>query len=156
LQPELQAIPPAEAAASIQTEEEKPGEQDSAFLVGTQQPDQDTVSADIFPGPMRTNPAAVDVPHPSYHQVSPLYGIQTLVAQDETPLSKIIVGYRDAARNLISNGANPTDILGSDAIDVELFFRDRGSDDQFTVSNWACEVRTTHETRKDQRQLTTN
>ncbi|KIW70914.1 hypothetical protein PV04_03144 [Phialophora macrospora] len=134
LRPELQAPRQTEAALSVQTEREKANEQDKANLAVTQQLSQGTVSADIAPG------LEMDGPGPSYDHMSRLYRFQTLIAQEETPLSRVIVGYRDGARSLISNGADLAGILGSDAIDVELFFRDRGPEDQFTVCNWACEV----------------
>ncbi|KIX98231.1 uncharacterized protein Z520_06311 [Fonsecaea multimorphosa CBS 102226] len=81
-----------------------------------------------------------NIPGPAHNHVSPLYGIQTLVAQEKTPLSDIITGFMDSAKNLLSFGASPSGVLGSDEIDVELFFRDRTQEDDLTVSGWACQV----------------
>ncbi|KIW75946.1 hypothetical protein Z517_10691 [Fonsecaea pedrosoi CBS 271.37] len=75
-----------------------------------------------------------------HDRVSQLYGVQTLVMQENTPLSDIITGFMDNAKTLLSQDASPPGVLGSDLIDVELFFRDRNEEDGFTVSGWACEV----------------
>ncbi|OQV05896.1 hypothetical protein CLAIMM_10552, partial [Cladophialophora immunda] len=79
-------------------------------------------------------------PGSSHNHVSPMYGIQTLIMQENTPLSDIITGFLDSAKTLLSYGASSSSVLGSGMIDVELFFRDRTQEDDLTVSGWACEV----------------
>ncbi|OAP61114.1 hypothetical protein AYL99_03315 [Fonsecaea erecta] len=86
---------------------------------------------------------SVEGPNPrgsSHKHGTPLYGIQTLVRQEKTPLSDIITGFMDSAKTLISCGASLSGVLGSDTIDVEQFFCDRTQEDGLTVSGWACEL----------------
>jgi hypothetical protein len=81
--------------------------------------------------PERQEAAKVLVPE---HLIQPLWN------SDNSPLSKVFVEYRDAARRLISEGTSAQEILGPDFVSVDLFFRGRQPADAFNVCSWACEV----------------
>ena len=80
---------------------------------------------------------------PSYRFESaryPMHTVQTVTAFEDSPLSRVITDYREAARAVIHQGIPPIDILGHHGVEVELFFRDRTSEDKYSVGNWASEV----------------
>lgn len=83
-----------------------------------------------------------DGPRPYHIEFSrfPLYTVQPVVAMENSPLSRVITDYRDAARAAIESSTAPIDILGPDGIEVDLFFRDRRPEDNFNVCNWAAEL----------------
>lgn len=70
----------------------------------------------------------------------PLHAVQTVTAFEDSPLSRVITDYREAARAAIHHGMAPIDIMGHDGVEVELFFRDRTFEDNYSVGNWASEV----------------
>ena len=70
----------------------------------------------------------------------PEHLIQPLWSADQSPLSKVYVEYRDAARRMIARGTRAEQVLGPEFVSVDLFFRDRQSSDGFPVASWACEV----------------
>ena len=82
----------------------------------------------------------IEAPYHFEYTRHPLYHVQTATALENSPLSRVVTDYRDAARKAIAQGMSAIDILGHDGIAIELFLRDRTSDDEFTVSNWASEV----------------
>lgn len=56
-------------------------------------------------------------------------------------MSRLYVGFKDAALELIGNGASAPEILGdSNIVCVDLFIRDRVPGDPYTVCSWACEL----------------
>lgn len=70
----------------------------------------------------------------------PVYLVQSRLVLEDSPLSKVFTGFRDAARQMIATGTPALDIVnGSDAV-VDLFFRERWPSDAFTCSSWACEL----------------
>jgi hypothetical protein len=74
------------------------------------------------------------------HRV-PIHFVQSSVVLEDSPLSRVYTDFRDAARQLIAGGTPLTNILGSaDYTNVDLFFRDRQSQDPFSASFWACEM----------------
>lgn len=70
----------------------------------------------------------------------PAYLIQPLWQSEDSPLSRVYVQFRDAARKMIADGTPLEQILGPDLINVDLFFRARQGTEAHTVSSWACEV----------------
>ncbi|KIW97173.1 uncharacterized protein Z519_02565 [Cladophialophora bantiana CBS 173.52] len=123
---------PTRAVAVNQVEERAP-KTDASYQLVAQYAAQDI-------SPSTTSVESPNTRGASYSHVSPLYGIQTLIMKEKTPLSDIITGFMDNAQALLSYGVSPSSVLGSDVIDVELFFRDRTREDEFTVCSWACEV----------------
>lgn len=78
--------------------------------------------------------SAPNLSQPAAHSVQPLGGF------GNAPFSRVITEYRTAARIFIASGGSLINILGSNGIAVDLLLRDRDKDDNFSVSNWACEV----------------
>lgn len=70
----------------------------------------------------------------------PLHHVLPVTFYEDSPLSRVITDYRDAARTSIAQGMAPIDVLGHDGIIVELFFRERQPGDDFTVCSWAAEL----------------
>lgn len=67
--------------------------------------------------------------------------IPPLLVEENSDMSRLYVGFKDAALELIGNGASVPEILGSsDTISIDLFVRDRLPEDAYTVCNWACEL----------------
>ncbi|EXJ72232.1 uncharacterized protein A1O5_04736 [Cladophialophora psammophila CBS 110553] len=123
---------PTEAAAVNQVEE-RAQQTHSSYQLVAQHAAQGT-------SPSTTSAEGPNTRGASHSHGSPLYGIQTLIMKEKTPLSDIITGFMDNAQALLSYGVSPSSVLGSDVIDVDLFFRDRTREDEFTVCSWACEV----------------
>ncbi|KAJ0382598.1 hypothetical protein COL922a_012215 [Colletotrichum nupharicola] len=69
------------------------------------------------------------------------YRLPSFMTSDGSPLSNIFYSYRDAAMEMLSNGAPSHKVLGpQDQIDLELFFRDRQPEDAYDIHSWACEL----------------
>ena len=134
----------SKTATIAELEGARTSEHNGAYLAGMRYPSQETVNAEMVPSSSRTIVDDLDVLGPTHRKIPALYGLQTLVAPDESPLGRIITGYMDGARGLLADGADPIGVLGTDAVDVELFFRNRLPEDQFTVCSWASEVGVTH------------
>jgi hypothetical protein len=70
----------------------------------------------------------------------PVYLIQSRLVIEDSPLSKVFTGFRDAARQMVATGTPVLDIVNGDDVVVDLLFRDRTLNDGFTCSSWACEL----------------
>jgi len=70
----------------------------------------------------------------------PMFLIQSRLAVEDSPLSKVFTGFRDAARQMVATGTPALDIVNRTDVVVDLFFRDRWPTDGFTCSSWACEL----------------
>ena len=71
----------------------------------------------------------------------PDHALLPLHAPDDSLMTKMYIGFREAARVLIQRGTPAPCVLGDlQSVDVRLFFRDRRLDDPSTVDNWACEL----------------
>lgn len=70
----------------------------------------------------------------------PLHLIQPRIVIEDSPLSKVYTGFRDAARQMIATGTPAADIVNSTDVALDLFFRERELFDAFTCASWACEL----------------
>lgn len=70
----------------------------------------------------------------------PAYLIQSRLVLEDSPLSKVFTGFRDAARQMIATGTPALDIIEGNDVVVDLLFRERTPIDDFTCSSWACEL----------------
>lgn len=72
----------------------------------------------------------------------PEHTIPPLLVEEYSDMSQLYIGFKDAALEMIGNGASAPQILGDPhAIYVDLFLlRDRNFSDPYTVCNWACEL----------------
>ena len=70
----------------------------------------------------------------------PTYLLQSRLAHEDSPLSKVFTGFRDAARQMIATGTPPLDIINGSSVICDLYFRERFPSDGFTCSSWASEV----------------
>lgn len=59
------------------------------------------------------------------------------------PINDMVISFRDGARDLLKSGVSLDSVMGTGLTDVELLFRLRQPDDEWNVSGWACEVRST-------------
>ena len=100
--PDLQSVHSVEAAESVRGGGDRRSHQGSATLRASKHLSSDEAKADIVSSLSHTTFGTLDGPSPSSQHISPLYGLHTLVAQEETPLSRIITGYRDGAQSLIA------------------------------------------------------
>ncbi|KAK5076433.1 hypothetical protein LTR64_006087 [Lithohypha guttulata] len=64
-----------------------------------------------------------------------------LTFYDDSPLARLYDNFRKVSMEHIAGGMSVASILGrEDEINVELLFRDRSSEDDLDVSNFACDV----------------
>lgn len=70
----------------------------------------------------------------------PVYLIQSRLVLEDSALSKVYTGFRDAARQMIATGTPALNIVNGSEVVVDLFFRERWPNDGFTCSSWACEL----------------
>lgn len=68
------------------------------------------------------------------------HSVPSLHIHEDSPLARAYTSFRDGALQMIASGTRAPEILGSDDIDVELFFRGRTIYDSVTVSSWAAEL----------------
>lgn len=70
----------------------------------------------------------------------PEYLLQPLWRPEKSPLSKLIMNYTRAARQMMANGTPIENIISPDFVSVDLFFRDSQTKDSLSVTTWACEL----------------
>lgn len=71
----------------------------------------------------------------------PEYLLQPLWRPEKSPLlSKVIMNYTRAARQMMANGTPIENIIGPDFVSVDLFFRDSQTKDSLSVTTWAYEL----------------
>ena len=70
----------------------------------------------------------------------PVYLVQSRIVTEDSPLSKVFTGFRDAARHMIATGTPALDIVNGSDVVLDLFLRERWPTDGFTCSSWACEL----------------
>jgi hypothetical protein len=71
---------------------------------------------------------------------TPLYLIQPRLVLEDSPLSRVYTGFRDAARYMIATGTPAMDITNGKDVVVDMFFRERRPSDAFTCASWASEL----------------
>jgi len=69
----------------------------------------------------------------------PEHLITPFTIDDSSPLNRVYLDFRDAARQMAADGGEADAILGPLDTNVDLVFRNRQSTDPFTASTWACE-----------------
>lgn len=94
----------------------------------------------VIPSDHHTKVQIEKIAYTVHRSVFPLYAVQPLCVIESSPLSRVILDYRNAARSYISDGNSALDVLGHDGIDVTLVFRNRDERDEFSTANWASEV----------------
>ena len=70
----------------------------------------------------------------------PEYFVLPIIEPENSLLSMTYTTYLDATRRLIESGISLDDILRSDHVAIDLFFRDRLPSDPWSISFWACEL----------------
>jgi len=71
---------------------------------------------------------------------SPLRAVTLPLIYPVDSISKIVLNFRDRARDLLRSGISLPSVMGSGLTDVELLFRTRQPDEEWNVPGWACEV----------------
>ncbi len=79
----------------------------------------------------------------------PVCLIQSRLVLEDSPLSNVFTGFRNAARQMIATGTPALDIIEGNGVVVDLLFRERTPTDGFTCSSWACELYRTFEEAND-------
>jgi hypothetical protein len=70
----------------------------------------------------------------------PVHLIQSRLVVENSPLSKVFTGFRDAARHMVATGTPGLDIINGTHVVVDLLFRERQPIDAFTCFSWASEL----------------
>jgi hypothetical protein len=70
----------------------------------------------------------------------PVYLVQSRLNLENSPLSKVFTGFRDAARQMVATGTPVADIIEGTDVVIDLLLRDRRTTDGFTCSSWSCEL----------------
>jgi hypothetical protein len=55
----------------------------------------------------------------------PLYLVQLRLVLEDSPLSKVLTGFRDTARQIIATGTPVSNIVSGSDVVLDLFFRER-------------------------------
>jgi hypothetical protein len=67
--------------------------------------------------------ASINDPYVQSSATIPKYLLQSRLVLENSPLSKVFTGFRDAARQMVATGTYPVDVIGGDNFIVDLFFR---------------------------------